>query len=87
MFRPNRPSSGVQGVVVKGSAVHCNAGFIPPVLVTSGYFGYVGYIQFYFGVLGLNVVAFGFVWFVGCGWLECSCGDKRMLKYNNIDSE
>jgi hypothetical protein len=33
----------------------------------------LGYHQFYFGVLGLHVVAFGFVWFVGCGCLECSC--------------
>jgi hypothetical protein len=33
----------------------------------------VGYHQFHFGVLGFHVVAFGFVWFVGCGWFECSC--------------
>jgi hypothetical protein len=25
MFRPNRPSSGVQVVMVKGSAANCNA--------------------------------------------------------------
>jgi hypothetical protein len=42
-------------------------------VVASGYFGYMGYHQFYLGVLGLYVVAFGFVWFVGCGCVECSC--------------
>jgi hypothetical protein len=30
-----------------------------PTVVASGYFGYVGYHQFYLGVLGLHVVAFG----------------------------
>jgi hypothetical protein len=58
MFRPNWPSSGVPVVVVKESAAHINAVFFPPIMVASGYFGYVGYHQFYFGVLGLHVVAF-----------------------------
>jgi hypothetical protein len=53
--------------VDKDSAAHCNAGFFPPIVVASGYFGYMGYHQFYLGALGLQVVAFGFVWFVGCG--------------------
>jgi hypothetical protein len=48
MFRPNWPSSGVQVVMVKDSAAHCNAVFFPPVEVVSRYFGYVGYHQFYF---------------------------------------
>jgi hypothetical protein len=39
MFRPNWPSSGVQVVVVKDSAPHCNAVFFPPVVVSCGYFG------------------------------------------------
>jgi hypothetical protein len=73
MFRPNWPPSDVQVVVVKDSAARCNAVFFPPIVVASGYFGYVGYHQFYLGVLGLHVVAFGFVWFVGCGCLECAC--------------
>jgi hypothetical protein len=47
--------------------------FFPPIAVASDYFGYVGYHRFYLGVLGLHVVAFGFVWFAGCGCLECSC--------------
>jgi sorbitol-specific phosphotransferase system component IIC len=42
MFRPNWPSSGVQVVIVKDSAAHCNAGFFPHIVVTSDYFGYVG---------------------------------------------
>jgi hypothetical protein len=29
--------------MVKESAAHCNAGFFIPIVVTSGYFGYVGY--------------------------------------------
>jgi hypothetical protein len=72
MFRPNWPSSGVQVVMVKDSAAHCNAVFLPPIVFASVYFGNVGYHQFYLGVLGLHVVAFGFVWFVGCGCLGCS---------------
>jgi hypothetical protein len=56
--------------MVKDSAA---AVFFPPLVVASGYFGYVVYHQIYLGVLGLRVVAFGFVWFVGCGCLECSC--------------
>jgi hypothetical protein len=60
MFRPYWPSSGVQVVMVKDSAAHCNAVFFPPIAVASGCFSYVGYHQFYLGVLGLHVVAFGF---------------------------
>jgi hypothetical protein len=37
VFRPNWPSSGVQVVMVKGSAAHCNAVFFPPIVVASGY--------------------------------------------------
>jgi hypothetical protein len=58
MFRPNWPSSGVQVVVVNYCAAHCNAGFFPPIVVVSGYFGNVGCTW---------LVAFGFVWFAGCG--------------------
>jgi hypothetical protein len=43
MFRPNRPSSGVQVIMVKDSAAHCNAVFFLPIVVASGYFGYVDY--------------------------------------------
>jgi hypothetical protein len=39
MFRPNWPSSGVQVVIVKDSAVHCNAIFFPRSVVASGYLG------------------------------------------------
>jgi hypothetical protein len=48
--------------MVKDSAAHCNAVFFPPVVAASGYFGYVGYHQFYLVVLELNAVALGFVW-------------------------
>jgi hypothetical protein len=41
MFRPNWPSSGVQVVMVKDSAAHCNAVFLPAIAVASGYFGYM----------------------------------------------
>jgi hypothetical protein len=61
MFRPNWPSSGVQVVMVKDSAAHCNVVFFPPVVVASGYFGYVGYHQFYLslGCTLLLLVLFG----------------------------
>jgi hypothetical protein len=49
MFRPNWPSTGVQFVMVKDSAAHCNAVIFPTIVVVSGYFGYVGYYQFYLG--------------------------------------
>jgi hypothetical protein len=39
MFRPNWPSSGIQVVMVKDSAAHCNAVLFSPVVVSSGYFG------------------------------------------------
>jgi hypothetical protein len=42
MFRPNWPSTGAQVVMVKDSAAHCNAAFFPPIVVVSGYFGYIG---------------------------------------------
>jgi hypothetical protein len=67
--RANWPPSGVQVVVVKDSAAHCNAVFFPSLVI----FGYVSYHQFHLGVLGLYVVAFCFVLFVSCGCLECSC--------------
>jgi hypothetical protein len=54
------------------SAAEFNAGFFPPIVVVSGYSGYVGYQQFYFAVLGLQEVPFGFLWFVGCGCLDCA---------------
>jgi hypothetical protein len=81
MFRPNRPSSGVQVVMVKDSAAYCNAVFFPPIVVASGYSGYVGYHQFYLCVSELHVVAFGFVWFVGYGCLECSCWRGSSVVY------
>jgi hypothetical protein len=59
--------------MIKDSAAHCNAVFFPSVVVASGYFGYVGFHQFYLGVLVLHMVAFCFIWFVGCGCIECSC--------------
>jgi hypothetical protein len=61
MFRPSLPSSDVQVVMVKDPAAHCNAVLFPPIVVASGYFGYVGYHQFYLGISGLHMVAFGFV--------------------------
>jgi hypothetical protein len=42
MFRPNWPSSGVQVVIVKDSAPHCNAVFFPTFVVASAYFRLCG---------------------------------------------
>jgi hypothetical protein len=43
MFRPNWPSSGVEVVMVKDSAAaDNNTVSFPPIIVASGYFGYVG---------------------------------------------
>jgi hypothetical protein len=44
--------------VDKDTAAHCNAGYFPPIVVASGYFGYVVYHQFFLGVLGRHVAAF-----------------------------
>jgi hypothetical protein len=44
MFWPNWPPSGVQVVMVKDSATDCNA-VLSPIVVASGYFGYVDYQQ------------------------------------------
>jgi hypothetical protein len=52
-------------VIVKDYAAHCNAVFFPRITVVPGYFGCVGYHQFYLGVFGLHMVAFGFVCFCG----------------------
>jgi hypothetical protein len=55
MFRPDWPSSGVQ---VKDSPAHCNAAFIPPVVVSCGYqyFGYVGCTWFTDFLLGCDLL-------------------------------
>jgi hypothetical protein len=60
MFQPNWPSAGVQVVMVKDSAAHCNVVFFPPIVVASGCFGYVVYHQFYLDIHGLCMVTFGF---------------------------
>jgi hypothetical protein len=75
MFRPNWSSSGVQIVVVKDSAANCDTVTFPPIIIASGYFGYVGYHQCYLGVLGFHVDAFGYtsIWYAGYGCPECSC--------------
>jgi hypothetical protein len=57
MFRPNWPSSGVQVVVVKDSSAYCNAVFFHLIVVSSGYFGYVGCTWLPLVLLGSVVVA------------------------------
>jgi uncharacterized membrane protein len=57
MFQPNHPSSGVQVVVVKGSAAHCNAVFFPAIVVASGFFDYVGCMWLLMVLFGLLVLA------------------------------
>jgi hypothetical protein len=59
MFRPNWPSSGVQVVMVKDSAAHCNAVVFPPVVVAF----------WLFCLYGLPSVLFGCPW-VGLIWLR-----------------
>jgi hypothetical protein len=69
MFQPNRPSSGVEIVVVKESAAHCNAVFFSPLVVTSGYFQ----------LCGLPSVLFV------CPWVGLRTGrrDKSLRKVHN----
>jgi hypothetical protein len=43
--------------MVNDSAIHCNAGVFPPIVVASGYSEYMDYHQFYLCVLELHVVA------------------------------
>jgi hypothetical protein len=50
MFRPNWPSSGVQVVMVKGSAVHCNAVLILHIVLASGYLVMWVTVNFLLGV-------------------------------------
>jgi hypothetical protein len=57
MLRLNWPSSGVQVFMVKDFAVHCNTVIFPPILVASGYFGYVGCTWLLLVLFGLLVVA------------------------------
>jgi hypothetical protein len=73
MFQPKWPSSGVQVVVVQDFAAHCNAVCFPSIVIASGYF---------FWLCGLHMVAFAFVWFAGCGCLECSCWGGSVLCYD-----
>jgi hypothetical protein len=43
--------------MVKDSAAHCNAVFFPPILVASGYFGYVGCMWLLLVLFGLVFMA------------------------------
>jgi hypothetical protein len=69
MFRPKWPSSGVRVIMVKDSAAHCDAVFFPPIVVASGYFGYVGCTWLLLVLFGLLVVAA----------LSVSCGGGNSL--------
>jgi hypothetical protein len=57
MFRPNWPSSDIQVVMMKDSVAQCNAVFFLPIVVASGYFGYVGCTWLLLVLFGLLVVA------------------------------
>jgi uncharacterized membrane protein YqaE (UPF0057 family) len=50
----------MQAVMIKDVAAYCNAVFFPPVVVASGYFGYVGctWLPLLLVLFGLLVVAF-----------------------------
>jgi hypothetical protein len=65
--------------MIKDSAAHCNAVFFLPILVAYGYFEYVGHHQLYLGVLGLHVVASGFVWLAGVAALNVPAGPGVLL--------
>jgi hypothetical protein len=56
MFRPNCAIFRCTGVVGKDSAATCNAVFFPPIVVTSGSFGYVGCAWLLLVLFGLLVV-------------------------------
>jgi hypothetical protein len=66
MFRPNRPSSGVQVVVVKESVAHCKA----VLFLLTGCLGLVLVMWvndcFNFGVLELHMFALFVMWDVLC---------------------
>jgi hypothetical protein len=63
MFQPNWPSSGVQVVMVKDSAAHCNAVFFPPTVV-----------PLVILVMWRTSVLFGCPWVAcGCFWLCVVC--------------
>jgi hypothetical protein len=80
MFQPNRPSSGVQVVMVKDSAAHCNMVFFPPIAVASGYFGYVGYHQFYLIEIRKNYL---WIWNM-MGVTDLTLGTSEVGKLMNV---
>jgi hypothetical protein len=55
MFRPNRPSSGVQVVVMKESAAHCNAVLLLICSCLGLIVDYVGYRAVAMHVFGLSI--------------------------------
>jgi hypothetical protein len=69
MFRPNRPSSGVQVVVMKESAAHCEAVLF---LSEYKYFWLCGLTGCFY-LVSLNNCYARFCWCVVCGCLEYSC--------------
>jgi hypothetical protein len=72
---------GVHGITVKDSGGHCNAAFVRPIVAASGCLVMLVTTSS-LGVLGLHVVVFGFIWFVGCGCLHCSCWGWTMTAAN-----
>jgi hypothetical protein len=56
--------------MVKDSAAHCNVGSFPPIVVASGYYGYVGSTWLLLVLFGLLVVAALSV-LAGAGFLLC----------------
>jgi hypothetical protein len=74
MFRPNRPSSDAQVVVMRESAVYCNAVLLLPYIVASYYFWLCGLTSCFISV-SLNCTCFlWFCWFVACGCIESCWG-------------
>jgi hypothetical protein len=61
IFGPNWPLSDVQVVMPNDSAAHCDA-----------FFSFYCNWLWLFWLCELRLVAFGFVWFAGCGCLEYS---------------
>jgi hypothetical protein len=66
MFQPNWPSSGVQVVVMKESAAHCNAVLLFLCNCLRLILGYVGYQP-----VAMHMFALWFCWFVDLSLVWC----------------
>jgi hypothetical protein len=92
MFRSNRPSLGVEVVVMKVSADHCNA-VLYFLCSCLGLLLNMWVIQLFYLIVHEHVFALWFRWLVVCGCPECSCcggsllyGGRPSWKFNITNS-